>query len=521
VLDRDQSKAMLHELRALQRKRRVEEVDWIDALYRAYMVLVFGIVAVVLLSAIVGDTHVSHHTVVQVERNAVGFVSVGLAFVLAMALRSGSRGGPHALQPAEVHHLLLAPLERDVVLRAPAIRQLRVVALSSIALGAIAGNLAFRRLPGGALSWILYGAAFGACAGLSTWGVAALASGYRITKARANLIGAGLVAWAGLDLALHVTTSPTSWIASIATLAVRTRYVAVAGPIVAIALAVAGFAAIGGVSIEAALRRSGLVGQLRFAATVQDLRVVILLHRQLASELPRRKPWVRHRARGSHAAVWRRDWSAMMRWPGSRIVRVLTLSAIAIAASIGAWLGTTPLIVVAGIATFVAALDVSEGLAQEVDHPTLVDARPVSTGWLYARHLAAPVGLLALVAAIPLLVLEFGGHSSTTVGVALATAVTAIVGTIAGASLSIVLGPPPLGSPFLMTFPEMMGTLLIARQAIAPGLAIAGFLPLALAVHAQRNGNPVFAAASATIGPILVVSGMAIGYIGSRGAKRY
>ncbi len=384
VLDRDQSKAMLHELRALQRKRRVEEVDWIDALYRAYMVLVFGIVAVVLLSAIVGDTHVSHHTVVQVERNAVGFVSVGLAFVLAMALRSGSRGGPHALQPAEVHHLLLAPLERDVVLRAPAIRQLRVVALSSIALGAIAGNLAFRRLPGGALSWILYGAAFGACAGLSTWGVAALASGYRITKARANLIGAGLVAWAGLDLALHVTTSPTSWIASIATLAVRTRYVAVAGPIVAIALAVAGFAAIGGVSIEAALRRSGLVGQLRFAATVQDLRVVILLHRQLASELPRRKPWVRHRARGSRAAVWRRDWSAMMRWPGSRIVRVLTLSAIAIAASIGAWLGTTPLIVVAGIATFVAALDVSEGLAQEVDHPTLVDARPVSTGWLYA-----------------------------------------------------------------------------------------------------------------------------------------
>src|SRR5262249_49037016 len=98
---------------------------------------------------------------------------------------------------------------------------------------------------------------------------------------------------------------------------------------------------------------------------------------------------------------------------------------------------------------------------------------------------------------------------------------TAVLGTMAGAALSIALGPPPLDSPFLQTFPEMMGMLLIARQVLAPGLAIAGFLPIALAVHAARNHGHVVNAATAVIGPILVGSGVAIGFTGSRQVKRY
>ena len=43
-------------------------------------------------------------------------------------------------------------------------------------------------------------------------------------------------------------------------------------------------------SLEDAERRSTLVGQLRFAATLQDLRTVVLLRRQLALELPRKRP---------------------------------------------------------------------------------------------------------------------------------------------------------------------------------------------------------------------------------------
>jgi hypothetical protein len=521
MLERDQAHGLLAELRSLQRKRRVAEVDWVDALYRAYMLLVFALVAVIVLSTIIGDGRVAADTRHDVTRNGVGILSIVVAVVLAGALRSGSRGGPHALQPADVHHLLLAPLDRDLVLRAPAYRQLRVVGLSGLAVGAIAGNLAFRRLPGGAGEWVACGAAFGLCTALAMWGTAALASGRRIGRVVANGLGLLLIAWAAFDLALHLTTAPTSWIAAVAMLPLSGRVVAVLGPVVAIGAVVVALRAIGGIAIEAALRRAGLVGQLRFAATVQDLRVVILLHRQLASERSRPRPWVRHRTKGEWLPVWRRDWNGVMRWPVSRVARVVILSAVAIAASIGAWLGTTPLIVVAGVATFVVALDISEGLAQEVDHPTLVDATPVSTGWLYLRHLAAPAAVLATFAVLPVAGLAVLGRSSVTVDVAVATAVTAVVGSIAGAALSIVLGPPPLGSPWLMTFPEMMGTLLIARQAVAPGLAIAGFLPLALAVHASRNHTAVVNAATAVIGPVVVIAGVAIGYVGSRGARRY
>ena len=43
---------------------------------------------------------------------------------------------------------------------------------------------------------------------------------------------------------------------------------------------------IGGLSLEAARRRAALTAELRFSASVQDLRAVVLLRRQLASEAP-------------------------------------------------------------------------------------------------------------------------------------------------------------------------------------------------------------------------------------------
>src|SRR5262249_39565028 len=151
--------------------------------------LVFGLIAVLVLSAIIGDTRVSAATVHDIRRNGAAWISFLLALVTAGALRSGSRGGPHALQPADVPHLLLAPIDRGAVLRGPALRQLRAVVVTGLAIGAIAGNLAFRRLPGGAAAWITSGAAFGLCAVLLAWGAAATASGRRLRRSAANLIG--------------------------------------------------------------------------------------------------------------------------------------------------------------------------------------------------------------------------------------------------------------------------------------------------------------------------------------------
>ena len=64
-----------------------------------------------------------------------GWIGVAAAFALALGLRSGSRGGPLALERAEVRHVLLAPVDRTTALRAPAIRQLRFLAFVGLVVG--------------------------------------------------------------------------------------------------------------------------------------------------------------------------------------------------------------------------------------------------------------------------------------------------------------------------------------------------------------------------------------------------
>src|SRR5207237_3834791 len=98
--------------------------------------------------------------------------------------------------------------------------------------------------------------------------------------------------------------------------------------------------------------------------------------------------------------VWRRDGHGLLRWPAVREARVVLLAAGAGLALRGAWSGTTPLVVVAGLCVFVAALDVVEPLAQEVDHPDLGESLPMPEGRLHVRHLPAlvaamvPLGLI-------------------------------------------------------------------------------------------------------------------------------
>ena len=134
---------------------------------------------------------------------------------------------------------------------------------------------------------------------------------------------------------------------------------------------------VGDVSVEAAERRSTLVGQLRFAATLQDIRTVIVLRRQLAMELPRLQPWIR--APGAGARTGSRSGRAACAgssvgrrrgWRGSscsgpspgfaargRVVGHARRSS------------SSP-----GLALFIAALDAVEPLAQEIDHPSRRDA---------------------------------------------------------------------------------------------------------------------------------------------------
>ena len=124
-----------------------------------------------------------------------------------------------------------------------------------------------------------------------------------------------MLAWSVADIAFGVRTSPLTWLASLAFWSIRFTPIALVSVALVVVVAVVGVLGVGNLSIEAARRRAGLVSQLRFAVTLQDLRTVVLLRRQLSQEKPRSRPWIRLGRGGRLPAVWRRDWQGIFRFP--------------------------------------------------------------------------------------------------------------------------------------------------------------------------------------------------------------
>src|SRR5690606_17205667 len=143
-----------------------------------------------------------------------------------------------------------------------------------------------------------------------------------------------------------VPTAPLTWLGRIVFWPLEFSAVTLVAVPIGAVLLVLGVLVVGGLSIEAARRRTQLVGQLRFAVTQQDLRSVLLLRRQLAAERPRARSLVRHLpdALGRRLPVFTRDLQSLLRWPTVRILRVLVLVIGAALALRGVYAGTTPLI---------------------------------------------------------------------------------------------------------------------------------------------------------------------------------
>jgi hypothetical protein len=446
-------------------------------------------------------------------------------------LRSGSRGGPLSLEAADVRVVLLAPIRRRLALRSPALHQVRSAAFGGLCLGAVVGNLAGHRLPGGFAGWVAGDAAFGLLAAALYVGAALLACGLRLTRPAATAAGVAVLAWSAADVAAGVATSPLTRVGRIGlgplpsgvgggSVAGGPLAVAIAvGVVLAVAVLAGATARLGHMSLEMAEHRGRLAAQLRFALSLQDLRAVILLRRRLAAEEPRARPWIsvgggRRRRRatvpgeaggsgagpavgglagqldapvrggllaglrsGTSAAVRRRGLHSVLRWPATRLLRVVGLGIVAGFAAGGAWKGTTPLVVVAGAALFVAALDALEPLAQEMDHPTRRDSYPVLPARLAIASLAVPTAVLAVATAVGV------GIAIAALGVPaapmLVVVIPATAAAVAGGTASLVL--EPVSAAELMSrypVPEAAGPVLVARLGFAPGLAIAGWLPL-------------------------------------------
>jgi hypothetical protein len=244
---------------------------------------------------------------------------------------------------------------------------------------------------------------------------------------------------------------------------------------------------------------------MRFAATLQDLRTVIVLRRQLALELPRLRPWVRVRGRGGRFPIWTRGWQGALRWPAARIGRLLLLASAAGLALRSVWSGTTPMLIAAGLALFLVGLDTVEALGQEADHPSRVESAPYDPGHVHVRHLPAAVGISLVVALVGVgAALAVHPHRDQ-VAIALVCAVPAALGAVAGAAVSVLGGEVSVDDTWTLMAPEAAGLGLVLRTALPPALAIVGTLPvLAARVAVEAGRPPVPAAGSAGLGVLLL-----------------
>jgi hypothetical protein len=528
---------VLKDLRATRRRRRIADFDPFEALYRAYLTGITLSIGVLLLSGATGDTKITGADLAAIKTDGGAWVGLAIALAFAIGLRSGGRGGPLVVEAADVRHVLLAPVDRSVALRGPAIRQLRFLLLAGATTGGIAGLLALRRLPGPPAGWVASGAAAAVLAVAGGFGLALIASGRRLGRWVGGLLAILVLAWSGADVAGHRVTSPATLLGRLALWPLSVHPIDLVAAVAALAALVGGLLLVGGTSLEASERRAGLVGQIRFAATLQDLRTVIVLRRQLAQELPRQQPWLRlpraiprswlasetltHATHGTHAThtaqrddpsgltsrrgrlrtrrlpVWRRGWHGILRWPALRLGRVAVLGAVAGLCLVGVWNGTTPLIVVAGLALYLAALDATEPVAQEVDHPDRAASYDTPAGELHLRQLGPPAALMVLVGLVGIAAAAaVTGGSTTTWQLGAIVVLPAAVCALGAGAMSVIKGPPPALSSQAVIIPEAAGARAVGRLLWPPIMSVLGVVPVVAARNAAMHGQPVLAAAA-------------------------
>lgn len=504
-VDTEATAGALHDLRRARRQNRIQNIHWIDAVYRVYVTALVGVIAVIFAAGKLPDEKLSQASLDKLVAEGPAAVGLVIAVAVAFGLRSGGRGGPLTLEAPVVQHELLAPVPREKVVRGPAVKQLRFMMFSGTVVGALAGVLLGRQLPGNILAPIAYCAATGALIAALAVGAAMIAAGRRINWWVANGIALVVIAWSVADILGKVKTSPLTWLAGLAFWSIEVSPIDLVAVVLVIVVAVLGLLGIGNLSIEAARRRAGLVSQLRFAVTLQDMRTVVLLRRQLAQEKPRNRPWIRLRRRGRVPQIWRRDWHSYLRFPVPRLLRMLALAIVA-GLSLGAmWRGATAMFIVAGLALYLAAYDAVEPIAQEVDHPTRWESYPDDSGRILILHLPAAIVTMVLVCAITAASALILVPGQVVGQLAVPMILTVAVCTTIAAAVSTSMSSPNIGN-LMALGPDLLGFVLAARLVAPPAIAIASLMPL---LAAGRNPDLINQAevSNAVFYPLILIFG--------------
>lgn len=516
--------SVVSDLRRARRERRLGDTEWFDVLYRVYLFALVGCIAVVVASDSIRELIDDDVTTGRLLARGPSIAGILAALALGIGMRNGADGGPVSVESADVRHLLLAPVHRGRVLLRPIVQRLRSVAFA-LALGfGVAGQLVARELDGSRAAWAASGALFGSLLAALYVGGAVVAHAIRLPRWLAGGTSLGLIVWQGAAAWTAWTTDadadgdspipgPTTAFGDVLFWGIRQRGSDVIEIVAAVGLVVAALLLGGRLRLEPLERRGQLVSQLRFAATVQDIRTVVLLRRQLRSETVRARSrfgWIRARERRiptdgptprhrpqrratsrnrTPVFIWRRGFTAIGRLPTSRLLRIASLAAVAGAAASLAVTNSLLLLVPMVGAAFLLGLESIEPLAQEIDRPDLTDGLPVARGWLFAHHLVASAALLAvasLVGATAASLLD-PEHIAASFGLAVPLA---WAGAIGGVVAAVKDSPDPPGvadttilgadrgaeSPFAM--PEFAGFSNVATAALPVVLSAACALPI-------------------------------------------
>ncbi len=514
----------VQEMRATRRKHRVQETEWFEALYRVYLAAMVVGGSVLFLSGLIEDTPATAADLTNITRHGPHILGIIVATALFIGVRSGNNGGPIAVEEAEVRHVLTAPIPLANVLRKPAFQRLRTAAFAGAVAGAVSGQLAARRLPGSLGEWALYGAIYGMCVGLILVGAALLSHGLRFPRLLSTLGVSALLAWQ-VAAAIQGTSFPGPFdsFGSMALWPLHVEAIDLISVILTVGISASGLLVLGTLSLEALSRRSSLVSQLRFAVTLQDIRTVVLLRRQLSQEQMRARPWITLRRSAKTPPVQRRGIQSLLKFPARRLARMKLLIVLAAMCQVWAYRGTTPAVVASGLCLFVFGLEIIEPLSQEVDKPDRTDSLPVDRGELLLRHLLVPAIALVPFALLAIVTVFIFEPSAIALATAAVLALPALATGTAGAIINAVKGAPdPLGDSSKAMFmpPEVAGMTTMTRAVWPVIVAISGSLPVLAVRDAVDHGNhPVAAAVRVSVGVALLLF-LVAGWVRQRDAIR-
>ena len=543
IPDQRTSRATLAELRKTRQRRRLGDTDWYDIAYRVYLFALVGLALVVWVSEAVDGVIGNGIDTDQLLERGPSIIGLLVVAAFALGVRSGADGGPIAIEVADIRHVLLAPISRRSVMLRPIGQRLRAAAFAIGLGGAVLGQLIATEVEGSRAAWAAACGAYGAIVGVTFVSTAVISHTLRVPRWLATLLATVALAWQSAvawgiwngDTTGLARVAPGNLAGRLALWGISQRPIDVIAIVVALAMTGAALALGGRLRVEALARRGELVSQLRFAATVQDLRTVVQLRRQLRSETLRTRPWGQRRrparpapdgsahgrtpnlgsadASPSPLVVWRRDSRSLRRLPFARLIRIALLAALG---GVGAALAVSasPLfgLLLLGSLFFVG-LESLEPLSQEIDRPDITDSIPIERGWIYAHHLAAPavllvaVGMIGAVAAV-VVDRELGAMT-------FAVAIPMVWAGALGPVVVTVLDAPSTPSPTtLLGTPRDAETSFVPPEFAGFSTAFKTLLPV---VISAVGTIPVFVARfaddAASVARSLVALGLFIGFV--------